>query len=560
MNLSDNLKKIRKENNLSQEQLAEKLGVSRQAVSKWESNLAYPEMDKVLQICNMFDLNIDELLNQNVKEVKKNKQSKLNINKYIDSFLNYITKTINMLSSMTFKNQVKCIFEQGVIIAFMFIVAVILKELLFDTIIVDLLSIFPESIYYAIFGFVKDLFLVAYIIFCTILLLHIFKIRYLDYYEFSFKDEDENDNDKIEENEEIKIKEDNKENEIKNEDESHEKIKKSKKFLKRDREKIIIRDPKHSEYKFMSGLFKCLLLCIKAFVIIIDIFILIGLFTLIVLLTLSFVIAKSGLLFVGVVISLLATIIITIEFLLITFNFILDKKTNKNNIALYILIPIIILPIGVGLSIMSFKDFKIIDSYDGKYIIKDEVTYKMDKDLLIYRDLYYLEDEITYVESDNKDVRIEFEHLPYCKIKVYTDNNKVTYNNYCYDDVSMIDGIKYMVNLINKKVLINPNYTLHTYVYTTKENINILKSNMKKYYEDEEKEYYEDRINELINNTSELNSINNELEQKINDLENQLNEKNIEIDSNNQTINELNQSINELQNQINEYENINNNE
>ena len=69
MNLSDNLKKIRKDNNLSQEALAEKLGVSRQSVSKWESGLAYPEMDKVLQLCEMFNLNIDELLNQNIKEV-----------------------------------------------------------------------------------------------------------------------------------------------------------------------------------------------------------------------------------------------------------------------------------------------------------------------------------------------------------------------------------------------------------------------------------------------------------------------------------------------------------
>ena len=47
MKLSNNLKNIRKENNLSQEQLAEKLGVSRQAVSKWESGQSYPEMDKV---------------------------------------------------------------------------------------------------------------------------------------------------------------------------------------------------------------------------------------------------------------------------------------------------------------------------------------------------------------------------------------------------------------------------------------------------------------------------------------------------------------------------------
>ena len=56
MNLSENLKKIRKQHNLSQEQLAEKLGVSRQSVSKWESNQAYPEMDKMLQICQIFNL------------------------------------------------------------------------------------------------------------------------------------------------------------------------------------------------------------------------------------------------------------------------------------------------------------------------------------------------------------------------------------------------------------------------------------------------------------------------------------------------------------------------
>lgn len=74
MNLSDNLKRIRKDNNLSQEQLADKLNVSRQSVSKWESGAAYPEMDKVLQICKMFNLNIDELLNQDIKQVNENKK------------------------------------------------------------------------------------------------------------------------------------------------------------------------------------------------------------------------------------------------------------------------------------------------------------------------------------------------------------------------------------------------------------------------------------------------------------------------------------------------------
>ena len=47
----NNLKKIRKNNNLSQEQLAEILGISRQAISKWESGSAYPEMEKIIQLC-----------------------------------------------------------------------------------------------------------------------------------------------------------------------------------------------------------------------------------------------------------------------------------------------------------------------------------------------------------------------------------------------------------------------------------------------------------------------------------------------------------------------------
>ena len=102
MKFSENLKRIRKENNLSQEQLAEKVGVSRQAVSKWESGAAYPEMDKVLLICKIFNYNIDELLNENVKEVDETKQSKINLNKYIEDFFGFITKTAQMFSSMKF--------------------------------------------------------------------------------------------------------------------------------------------------------------------------------------------------------------------------------------------------------------------------------------------------------------------------------------------------------------------------------------------------------------------------------------------------------------------------
>ena len=62
MTLGDKLSKLRKENHYTQEQLADTLGVSRQAVSKWESDTAYPETDKLIRICRLFDCSLDYLL------------------------------------------------------------------------------------------------------------------------------------------------------------------------------------------------------------------------------------------------------------------------------------------------------------------------------------------------------------------------------------------------------------------------------------------------------------------------------------------------------------------
>lgn len=62
MNLSEKIYQLRKEKGLSQEGLAEKLGTTRQAVSKWENNQGYPETEKLLQLSNIFEVSIDFLL------------------------------------------------------------------------------------------------------------------------------------------------------------------------------------------------------------------------------------------------------------------------------------------------------------------------------------------------------------------------------------------------------------------------------------------------------------------------------------------------------------------
>jgi len=62
MSFRDNLQHLRATRNMTQEQLAMLLGVSRQSVSKWEAERAYPEMDKLLKICSLFDCSLDDLV------------------------------------------------------------------------------------------------------------------------------------------------------------------------------------------------------------------------------------------------------------------------------------------------------------------------------------------------------------------------------------------------------------------------------------------------------------------------------------------------------------------
>ncbi|MCX4312365.1 MAG: helix-turn-helix transcriptional regulator [Clostridia bacterium] len=62
MTLGEKIAKARKENNITQEQLADLLGVSRQAVGKWESDVSYPEIDKLIRMSKLFGVSLDYLL------------------------------------------------------------------------------------------------------------------------------------------------------------------------------------------------------------------------------------------------------------------------------------------------------------------------------------------------------------------------------------------------------------------------------------------------------------------------------------------------------------------
>lgn len=178
---SENLKRIRKEHNLSQEQLADELGVSRQAISKWESAVAYPEMEKIIALCDKFNLNIDDLLHKDIKEVKGEEESKKKINSLIDDFLKFITDTINLFSNMNFKSKIKCLFEQIVIITILFFISLIIVSAL-NYLFSSILSFLPDKAYF-IRNILESIFIIFCIISSIIILTHIFKTRYLDYFD-----------------------------------------------------------------------------------------------------------------------------------------------------------------------------------------------------------------------------------------------------------------------------------------------------------------------------------------------------------------------------------------
>ena len=80
----ERLTKLRKEKGLTQNDIADKVGVSAQAVSKWEKDLASPDIDILLKLSEIFEISMDELLGKEKKTVELNeKPSKKDIEKMV---------------------------------------------------------------------------------------------------------------------------------------------------------------------------------------------------------------------------------------------------------------------------------------------------------------------------------------------------------------------------------------------------------------------------------------------------------------------------------------------
>lgn len=496
MKLPDNLKRIRKENNLSQEQLAEKLGVSRQAVSKWESGQSYPEMDKVLTICKLFNYNIDELMNENVKEVSQNKQSKINFNKYVDDFFAYITKTMRMFESMKFGQKLKCIMEQ-IIVAIVIMIILLIIGAIGSSIIYGLLGWIPSRGYYTLRDVLASLYSVFSFVIGTIVLLHIFKIRYLDYYDI------------------VEQKEDN--DLSQNKTDSDVSIQPAKKIIvDNKKEKIIIRDPAHSESRFLNGIAKIVMLGIKGFVGFCALGFIFSLIMLCACFICSFLFVKSGLVFVGALLCIIAAIIINIVILEIAYNFLISKKNAKTRIGISLLASLIAIGIGVGLILVGVTKFNYIEKLKAEDIEKTIFNYEMEEDLSIQTWA-----DVEYIESQNTDIRIEVEHSKTFDAYVRRNSDNTVYVDYTSNNDNFFISMREFIDDINNKQIKDYDY-FKIYIYGTKENIQKIKDNYAN--KQSRTKQYEITINRL--------------NEKIDTLQEELDEKDIQIDKLNDLVDE----------------------
>lgn len=465
MKFGDKLIVLRKKKGLSQEELAEKLGVSRQSVSKWESNNTYPETDKIVQICNIFECTMDDLINDNITDVESiERKNKNNINVMVDSFLDFITKTINMFSRMKFTSGFKCVIEMIIIALIMLVLGYLFVGFSGGV----LSGFYPFGKGMEIFnGIIKSVLMLIWTIISFIVLVHVFKIRYLNYYDELINEEKIDTKDDKKKEEKSKIKED-----------------------KKDR--IIIRDENTRPFAFLSVLSKIIIIFVKVFVFFFGLFFMFTLLMLAIFFIISLYFSFSNAIFIGSTIATLALLIINVIILMLIIGFIFDKKYNYKILLITFLTSIIVSGIGIGIFALGIKDFKIVDNMDGILNLKnhsEEINYK--------DNMFVINNEgINVIDYSNK-INYEIDNsLEDGKIKI-----SGTYDDK-YIKMDMYKSIEYKMNIINVYYHQQSSFTILSDV------INDLKNNIIRNYDfnyfDLKVTANENTINKLMDNLNKL--------------------------------------------------------
>ena len=452
MKFATNLQKLRKKENMSQEALAEKLDVTRQSVSKWESGTSYPEMDKLIAICKIFSVDMDTLVNGDVlQEEKQVKENTINTKDLLDKFNLLMKKIVFLFESMNFKEVIGFIIT---IFLLVFIIVLgripveIIENLIGNGLLYDIAYAGPTLD--TIFCLIID---ILYSIFAIVIFIYVLKIKYLD---------------------RIKIKDEvNKEIIIKEKEAKEEEIK----------EVIIEKDPNNKVTTFLA---KIIVYIIKFFIILFLIAPFICIVILAVMLGFLVLFVTKGLPLIGILLWTIAALIICALCFEVPLNFVINHKNNYKRVMITLLISLII--IIIGSIIFAFEFFSITYVND---IPKDAKTKKvvetlpMSDDIITigsyYHDLEYIVDESL---TDKLEITVTYyDYLVDNNIEIELHNN----NLLIFQDSPMNFSFKEVLDQVSKDIKDGKIYNydrLYDYkvtIKTSSKNIKIIDDNNKEF-------------------------------------------------------------------------------
>ncbi|MEG1506098.1 MAG: helix-turn-helix transcriptional regulator [Bacilli bacterium] len=485
MKFCEKLQMLRKEKGYSQEQLADLLEVSRQSVSKWESGSTYPEMDKLLSLCKIFNVSLDDLTNDDVSKTSINKTSKNTFSNLVYTILDMINKSVEMFKNMNKKEVVKCISELIILIIILLIFRIpfnYVNNLAHNVFInFDGLFLIVNSIWCFI---INTIYLVLFIT----IFLFVYKERYLDKFDGSLKVSNEDEEEIV--NEEKVIK---------------------KKIVKEHKTFII--------FDVLGNIFNFFFKICLFFALILTVF----LFILCVFLTAGFVLATiSGISSIGLIIIFLSGSLVTGIFTNMEIMLLFSRELAIKKLLIVFISSLILFGSGLAVSFFEFTTYRFYDEVPSN--IKETVEvyeYPMVDNFLLDENGFV---EPKYVVNNEltKKVKVTISYYKdYAKFSLDQLDNTIEINY--YEDGSIIYNAFNLVkdNLKDKKIynydiLDNANLTIET----SYDNIKKIKEN------NEKNKTLNKETNNYYNN---LNLKNNELQGTINDLKLELNKKDSEI-------------------------------
>lgn len=469
MKFGENLQKLRKEKGISQEQLAEQLGVTRQSVSKWESGSSYPEMDKLVTICQIFSCDLDSLINKDIVQEKSKQEATSVVKTVIAETTSYIRKTIQLLEQSSLKEIIKII-AQILIIILVICLFRIPFSLIEDTI---------SRIFYANNNAISDFFVrfwhfifsAGYGILAIAAFLYIFKIKFLDKQELI---------------EEAQKKENIEEKAVET------MVSTKATDTKKERVKVAasIRN-----FSLLDLLVKLITICLKGCFLLFLLPVIFGTISTIIGLVLGIILIFKGLFLGGPLLFLIALVIFGIVVIELILNFVFNLKFSKRRIIITLITSIILGSIGIALSIWYILNLNVINDVPNIYkVVEKEEVYQMNDALLLRADYYntsYIEDntigntvkvKLTYYENfTNADLVNEDNQI----MLIYKDSSNI-------NSKKLVDD--FIKNLKDRKIYTyNHLGSVKIIITASKENINKLKQNKKNinnntesYYSDEE--------------------------------------------------------------------------